>query len=127
MLKKFGLACVLSGVAISAMASTPKAAKECQVTIAVSHYWADHNITFENLSGEAMGLYRSGGPLIIHSKHSCEPSREPVFANPTLGLANSANASGYPSARNYPMDSNIVISFPDDFPDAPVKPEDNVK
>lgn len=127
MLKKIGLICVLSGIALSAMASTPKVVKQCQVTIAVSHYWADHNIIFENLSGDAMGLYRSGGSLIIHSKHPCEPSRELVFANPTLALASNVNASGYSSARNYPMDSNIMISFPDDFPDAPVKPDDNVR
>ena len=122
MLKKMSLVFLFSGLALSASVLAAVPVEQCDVTIVVSRNWVNHNITFETQTGQEMGLYQAGSSLVIHHQHPCADGQASIFANPTWGLTNKRNGQHYTSAESYPMNQNIAISFPDDFPNAPLKP-----
>ncbi|MCP4476151.1 MAG: hypothetical protein GY821_16645 [Gammaproteobacteria bacterium] len=127
MLKKLAITSLLTLITTTTMAMTG-ATEQCQTTIAISKYWSGYNITFENESGEAMGLYRANSDkLLITRKHPCEITVSHIIANPTLGGSLTSIQTAYTSNLSYPMGGNIVVSFPDDFNAPEYPPTTNSK
>lgn len=121
MIKKLLITSVISCFALSAIAAANNT-KQCQTTLSVSAYWSQHNITFETSQGESLGVYRTGGPLVLTTEHPCQDGMIAVYANPTLGDSSSNATNHYQASMEYPLNKPIAIAFPNDFPSAPDKP-----